>query len=397
MEKKISIIVPVYNTEKYVRKCLDSICKQSHKNLEIFVVECGSSDDSLKICREFEGQDGRISLLAYQDDLGIAWARKEGIDRATGDYYLFVDSDDYLDSDACEKMVQLAERTSADIVMCAFYRQTLEGKKIKNRICQMPAGMYRSDGMERFIDALIGEEVFSVNGAPWSKLFSSFVMDYVKKTYNENIKQFGDDWEIVFPAIVNARGIYVSDDAFYHAVGRIGSASVRKYDDWYLYVSETLKLLKKSFSESRYAGLLEGKLERIYLAVILTGIQMFTDVTLPLSYIQGIDYGKKTVLYGAGWMGKLYYDQFRFTGREDCIIGWTDLYKSGTTVKGRIIESVDVAMKKDFEQVIIANMSEETTGEIMEYLSGMGVDKEKLVWKKPCSIIRLLKSVYASD
>lgn len=397
MKNKISIIVPVYNTEKYLRKCLDSICSQSYKNLEIFLVESGSSDDSLKICREFEKQDERILLLTYQDDQGIAWARKQGIDRATGDYYLFVDSDDYLEHEACEEMLRLATQNDADIVLCAFYRDSLKGIKNKKRICKMPEGMYRNDGMRRFIDALINEDSFTVNGAPWSKLFSAFVMDHVKKFYDEKIQYYGDDWEIVFPAIVNARSVYVSDDAFYHAVHRVGSASRIKHDDYYLYMSETFNLLKKSFSQSSYADLLDDRLEEIYLGQILGSIKMVTDVNFPMWYIEGIDYEKETMLYGAGEIGRIYYEQFHFREREDRIIGWTDLYKSEMTVKGRIIESVDVAMKKNFEQVIIAIQSEIAAEEIMECLSGMGVDKEKLVWKKPCPISQLLKSRYASD
>ena len=92
---KVTIIVPVYNVEKYLRKCLDSLINQTYKNLEIIVIDDGSMDSSGKICDEFAEKDDRV-IVIHQKNAGVSIARNVGLDRMSGDYVTFVDSDDYL-------------------------------------------------------------------------------------------------------------------------------------------------------------------------------------------------------------------------------------------------------------------------------------------------------------
>ena len=96
MSNIISIIVPVYNSELYLKKCLDSIISQTYKNIEIICIEDHSSDDSLRILREYEKKDQRIKVIQKANE-GVSLARNAGLDVARGDYVLFVDSDDWID------------------------------------------------------------------------------------------------------------------------------------------------------------------------------------------------------------------------------------------------------------------------------------------------------------
>ncbi len=115
MQEKISVIVPIYKTEKYLKKCIDSIINQSYTNIEIILVNDGSPDNCLEICKEYALQDSRIHIVDKPNG-GLSDARNAGIKQATGDFITFVDSDDFLYPEACSKLAEAQKRTDADIV-----------------------------------------------------------------------------------------------------------------------------------------------------------------------------------------------------------------------------------------------------------------------------------------
>lgn len=130
----ISVIVPVYNVEKYLRQCLDSVIFQTYSDLEILIVDDGSTDSSGSICDEYK-TDERVSVF-HTDNRGLSAARNYAIDRMHGDYIAFLDSDDWLEATALEQFVKIAQNTGADIVSCQFYREypnrTIEPKGSEN-------------------------------------------------------------------------------------------------------------------------------------------------------------------------------------------------------------------------------------------------------------------------
>lgn len=114
---KVSVIVPVYNTAKYLPKCLESLIKQSYVNLEIVIVDDGSTDESLKICREYQKKNEKIKLI-HKENGGLSDARNWGMKYSTGEYLTFVDSDDYLEQDAIKILMKLIKKYDADISLC---------------------------------------------------------------------------------------------------------------------------------------------------------------------------------------------------------------------------------------------------------------------------------------
>ena len=114
---KISVIVPVYNVEDYLDRCINSIVKQTYKNLEIILVDDGSTDSSYKICNEWAKKDERIKVLHNKNE-GVSKARNVGIDASTGDFIAFVDSDDYIEETMFEKLLDKQKTNNSDIVFC---------------------------------------------------------------------------------------------------------------------------------------------------------------------------------------------------------------------------------------------------------------------------------------
>lgn len=138
---KISVIVPVYNSEKYLPRCLDSIVNQTLKDIEIICVDDGSTDNSSKILQQYAARDKRIKFIS-QENQGLSITRNNGMALARGQYLSFTDSDDWITADMYAKLYAEAERTNADIVQCGYYKyndkiekEVLESPLISNDFC----------------------------------------------------------------------------------------------------------------------------------------------------------------------------------------------------------------------------------------------------------------------
>ena len=115
MNEKISVIVPVYNAEAYLDKCIESLIRQSYDNLEIILIDDKSTDKSLKICYEWRERDERISVFEHSNNKGQASARNLGLEKASGKYITFVDSDDWIEEKLIEKLYNKLKVVNADI------------------------------------------------------------------------------------------------------------------------------------------------------------------------------------------------------------------------------------------------------------------------------------------
>ena len=136
---KISIIVPVYNVEQYINRCIDSLLGQTLKDIEIILVDDGSPDQCPQICDEYARKDSRIKVI-HKKNNGLGYARNSGLELATGEYIAFVDSDDYVNINMYEKLYNETINNNFDIVYCGFIvenkdKSTYEEKK-KDRILQ---------------------------------------------------------------------------------------------------------------------------------------------------------------------------------------------------------------------------------------------------------------------
>lgn len=125
----ISIIIPIYNSEKYLNRCIDSILNQTYSNLEIILIDDGSTDNSLKICEEYLNIDNRIKIKHKKNE-GTASARNMGLNMAKGEWIAFVDSDDYIEKDMYEKLYKNAIKNNAEISTCTLKYKTIEGNII---------------------------------------------------------------------------------------------------------------------------------------------------------------------------------------------------------------------------------------------------------------------------
>ena len=129
--KKVTLIIPVYNSEKYIGKCLDSILNQTYTNFEILVVNDGSKDNSQKVIEEYQNKYPDKIIAINQENKGVSKTRNESIKKASGDYIMFIDNDDFLDSDYIETFITEAEKGDYDVVLGGYRRPNENGKIIK--------------------------------------------------------------------------------------------------------------------------------------------------------------------------------------------------------------------------------------------------------------------------
>lgn len=206
---RISIIVAVYNIEAYIAHCIESLCSQTYRNLEIILVVDGATDSSGKICEEYAKKDDRIQVV-YRENGGLSAARNTGIEKATGEYITFVDGDDWVEETMYETMAELAGKYNADLVACRYkciYRDSVkDGSTGKVTVYTRP--------YEMLLQYLKEDEAYLIQHAAWNKL-------YKRELLGEERFPEGEWYEdVVFSAHILSRvhtGVYV-DTAFYNYV-----------------------------------------------------------------------------------------------------------------------------------------------------------------------------------
>ena len=219
----VSVIVPVYNVEPYLRRCIESLIHQTIKDIEIILVDDGSTDGCGRICDEYAAADARIRVV-HQENAGLSEARNAGIDRARADYLMFVDSDDWVEAEFCEIPYTLAKEQRADLVM-------FQSRFIKSRH-QWTNHPAVSDGIKTQAVA-IHLLIDGVGMAAWNKL-------YHRKLFLENRYPKGKVYEEVSltPILVHEAGIIVYSSAvLYNREYRNGSIttvlSEQNAKDWF--------------------------------------------------------------------------------------------------------------------------------------------------------------------
>lgn len=171
----ISVIIPVYNTAKFLFTCIKSVINQTFEDIEIILVNDASTDNSIQICNTFREKDNRIVLIDKQQNEGVEKARYDGILTATGDYICFVDSDDWLEKDTLKRMYEKAVETDADYVEVGIQRVLDRHKIIKKKAYSTIKGLITQPQLfDSYYISFFGVNILSVN--IWGKLYKSSIL-----------------------------------------------------------------------------------------------------------------------------------------------------------------------------------------------------------------------------
>ena len=221
-EKRVSIIVPVYNVEKYINACVDSLVNQTYKNLEIILVDDGSTDNSGSICDDYAKKDSRVKVI-HKENGGASSSRKMGIESSTGDYIVTLDSDDWIDLETVEVCINKTEEyVDTDCVMFSYKRE-YDTKSFETHIFdgdKVFIGADAEDLVYRRLFGLIGDELASPEKADsvvpcCMKLYKR---EFALKGKYVNVKLIGSADDTIFNmyALHGAKKIVYVDKCFYH-------------------------------------------------------------------------------------------------------------------------------------------------------------------------------------
>ena len=241
-ETQVSIIIPMYNVEPYLRQCLDSVLGQTFKNFEVLLVNDGSSDSSGDICREYVEKDSRFHYFEKENG-GLSDARNYGIERAQGEYLTFIDSDDFVNEKHLENLFLASRLTNADITIGGFSR-------FENGTFWLYQDYFSSDSLVSFTSAQAIQHLDSMFDVPflnfstaWGKLFKRELFNELRFPYGK----YAEDQFIIWKLYLKASSIYTFNvDSYVYRINKNGLSSVfsLKHLDYIEALEERIKSTK---------------------------------------------------------------------------------------------------------------------------------------------------------
>lgn len=376
---KISVIVPVFNAELYVKDCILSILGQTYTEFELILVDDGSTDQSGKICDNFASKDARIKVISKKNK-GALHARITGLEAAKGEYAAFVDADDWIESRFLERLISCMEETKADIVVSGC---TSENEDFRTQeLNQISAGIYENEKLANdFIPRMLHYQGFYQFGVfPYmcNKLFRRKILKRFCKNIDIRIYD-GEDAAIVYPYLLFANKVVVIEDCMYHYRLHRDSVSFQKGSGFYENVSRLYLHLNKMFRMSKYYEVMLPQLDQYMRRMVWLGtpekIREKGQYCFPFGKVPQ---GANIVLYGAGGVGITYYQQIRKT--EYCnIVLWVDKNYINLWNHGLAISAPEAIIGENYDFVVIANGREEIQEEMSAYLVNLGISEKRII------------------
>lgn len=217
----ISIIVPVYNVEKYISRCIKSLIKQTYTNIEIILVDDGSRDNSLKICNKFAKKDCRIKVI-HKENSGVSDTRNIGVSNATGQYIAFVDGDDFLPIDAIESLYNAITQNNSDM-SCGCCCKISAKTTVQNH---HPIKTIFTQNKDELMEVMDYEEI----KGPWAKLYKTEIIRSNNISFKKDIK-ISEDTIFVYQYLNKCKSISIIDkNVYYYNRLSSGSATTKYYD-----------------------------------------------------------------------------------------------------------------------------------------------------------------------
>ena len=257
---KVSVIVPMYNASSYIVKCLNSIQNQTYNNLEVILINDGSTDNTYDIVQNWIKKDDRF-ILVNQNNKGVSFTRNVGVRNATGDYILYVDSDDWIEKDMIESLVSLVE-DNIDIVMCSYDNEENQSDfQIEKKNVEV------WDKEKQITEFLLHKRF---QGMLWNKLINRKLFDEVE--FDNNVG-YGEDAQIMWEILKKEFKMKVTDMVLYHHVIQDNSISNKKFSNIKFSALDVWKKIEKDTKCIKVHNLLAK--ERLTFFVAYTLYEMY--------------------------------------------------------------------------------------------------------------------------
>lgn len=370
---KVSVIIPIYNAEQYLRACLDSVVGQTLQDIEIICINDGSTDGSLTILEEYASKDARLHIISKKNE-GLVAARKTGVLFANSEYIGYVDSDDWVEPDMFEKMYAKMKEYDVELLCTGYF---LEGSYTTVHLDTVEEGLYNEEKMEWLRNNNIyrlEKKETGLRGGLWCKMYRRDLLLEAQLDVPDNIT-IAEDKVCLLHCLLHCNSVYVEKKAYYHWCIHQESMSRIENPDYLLCVHAVYKYLISLYHHENFTEQMRTQVE-IYIMELLTlgmnsrlGFQNQQLFWIDPYWLDKLPKNVRVVLYGGGEYGEKYRQQM--ASRKDLI-----------PVKelGFSLPTEQELKEITFDYLVIAIKNQGKAEQVKQDLIKLGVPEEKLLW-----------------
>lgn len=374
---KVSVIIPVYNVEKFLHRCLDSIAAQIYRDFEVLLIDDGSEDLSGKICDEYASEYPYMKVF-HEENKGVVCARKTGVENARGRYIAFADADDWVEAEFLSVLAGIMEKERPDIVISGYWKN-VKGEELKS-INRIKPGVYEREGILEFYKKMLhygGFYEFGIQPFLWNKLFRRDMlldcMDIEPRIYE------GEDVAIIFPYMLKAEKIAVITDCLYHYMIRPTSSSKNRKFNFQENTSRLYLYLNQKFQQSEHYGFLLPQLNAyLRMMIYYEDRESFIETEKDIFPFYDVPKDSKIILYGAGYVGKVYYNQLALSGYCQ-VAAWVDAAYQKEEYARMGVLGLETIYESEYDYIVIAVKDTNVVNSIKKDLLECHVPEEKII------------------
>lgn len=380
MQILLSVIVPVYNMEKYLPQCIDSILHQSLEDIEVILVDDGSGDSSGRIIDEYAEKDRRVRAF-HQENGGPIEARKKGVTESRGEYVTFVDADDFIAPVSYILAVPSMEK-SIDLVIFGITRYFSLSDQ-RTEYGSFAEGIYDKQAIETKIrPEMIWDyknERFCIDPSLCNKVIKrKLVLSAYRKLENARF-HYGEDIAIMYPVMKDTKTLEIKRQSYYYHRKREKTVSPGYItdEDYFIRLFDLYSFMKNEFQDDK---VLLRQIEYFYMYSVNLRRRIYGDYAEQIKYMfpfDKVEKGQKVVIYGAGAAGCSYVEQLKRI--EYCqVVLWVDRnYKKELVNHVSAVEKIKTVR---YDRVVIAITNGRVRDSVKEMLVGMGINEKQIVW-----------------
>lgn len=374
----VSVVVPIYQIDRYLGTCIESIVNQTYRNIEIILVNDGSTDRCKDLCNLYASKDSRI-IVVHKQNGGLVSARKAGLERATGEYVSYVDGDDWIGPGFIGSLVAIAVASKADMV-CAGQSRDLFGQSV-HFTNVLPTGVYEGTELEHLWAQMLscGEYYqLGISTYVWNKLFRKEILDEVQPRVDSRIT-LGEDAAVTYPALMLCKRVAIIDSVAYHYRQREDSmlkkrssfaAEARQLSYLYTYLADWAK------QNTQVANLCEQVIDYVLsLCIMRSGGRLPNDEYSAF----GVPYGhKRVVVCSAGTFGQQLVSRIQDSGYCD-VIGWIDEDYWEYRRCCLDVDPLEDIASFAYDYVLIATVDKSAANRMLRILMDMGISQKSIL------------------
>ena len=399
----ISVIIPAYNAEKTIAKCIDSVIGQTKENIEIICVNDGSADGTYEILKSYADRDNRVHIINKHQNEGLVAARKTGVNKAGGRYIGFVDADDWIEAQMFEKLYAYAVDFGADIISSGYI---LEGSYIS--VCKdaVKEGFYRDNILKLRNNTIYNMKSHEpgLRGALWCKLFKREIIDLALQKLSTTLT-YSEDKLCLIGAILESDSVYITHECFYHYIIYPNSMAHGSDLNYLERVNDVYKQFNTFYLHPNFTDEMRLQAEVYMTELLYKGINVrlgFKNKNLlwiDPYWLAELPVNSRIVLYGKGELLETYEKQLKSSGRfvHAANVDYSSDVNISENKNPSVIYSPRVLEHFDYDYCIVTIKNQKSADEVIERLIADKIPRDKIKWFDQTEIFWRFVTSYRSS